>query len=349
MKKKLGLVLCFVLLFTFIGVVGPESLAAVKVTVDGETVDFDSEPQIIDGRVLVPIRFVLEKIGASVAWIEETKTVVIDTEASPEMIEGKKGILVVSFGTSYPETRKVTIKATEEKIAKEYPDYDVRRAFTSQMIINIIEKRDGIVIDNPREALSKMKAEGFSEVIIQPLHIMEGSEYNDLEKTYYDFEGTFEKFELGRSLLSTIDDYKVGVEALKTQLPEMSDGEGVVLMGHGTHHSANATYACFQSVLKTKGVDNVYVGTVEGYPAYEDVVKSLKNDGVDQVTLMPFMVVAGDHAQNDMASDAEDSWKTMLENEGFDVEIYLHGLGENLSFQNMYVEHVQESISREKE
>jgi len=257
--------------------------------------------------------------------------------------EGKKGILVISFGTSYPETRKVTIDACEEKIAESFPDYEVRRAFTSSIIIKKLKERDNIIIDTPEEALSKMKDEGFTKVIVQPLHIIPGYEYEEVLAVVNNFKDFFEELTVGRPVLYGIEDYKQAVEALKQQLPALGKDHAVVLMGHGSNHPANACYSCLQSVLNDEEL-NVFVGVVEGYPGIDNVIAKLKRNNIKEVTLMPYMLVAGDHAINDMAGDEEDSWKSILEREGFVVNIYLHGLGENIGYQEIYVQRVQDCI-----
>ncbi|SHK40464.1 sirohydrochlorin cobaltochelatase [Tepidibacter formicigenes] len=259
----------------------------------------------------------------------------------------KKAVLVVSFGTSYADTRKVTIEACENKIDKAFPDYEMRRAFTSNIIIKKLKERDNIEVDTPKEALTKLKEEGFSEVVVQPLHIMNGAEYDDLAADVNNFKNDFDKLVMGNPLLTSVEDYKNLVEALKDQMPELKDNEAVVFMGHGTHHYANATYACLDYVLEDMGI-RAYVGTVEGYPEIDNVIKKLKRNNIEKVTLMPLMLVAGDHANNDMAGDEEDSWKSILKKEGFVVETYLHGLGENEKVQDMYVEHAKEAMNTEK-
>jgi len=255
----------------------------------------------------------------------------------------KKGILVISFGTSYADTRKVTIEACEEKIAASFPDYEVRRAFTSSIIIKKLKERDNIQIDTPEEALNKMKDEGFTKVIVQPLHIIPGLEYEEVLAVVNNFRGSFKELTVGRPVLYGIEDYKQAVEALKQQLPALDKDHAVVLMGHGTTHPANACYSCLQSVLNDEE-SNVLVGVVEGYPGIDNVIAKLKRNNIKEVTLMPYMLVAGDHAINDMAGDEEDSWKSILEREGFKVNIYLHGLGENNSYQEIYVQRVQDCI-----
>lgn len=271
-----------------------------------------------------------------------------NVEKSEERDPNKKAILAVSFGTSYADTRALTIEATEKRLQEEFADYHVERAFTAQMIIDILKDRDKIEVFNVKEALEHLKSEKYSEVIIQPLHIMNGAEYDDVVAEAKEYEGSFDKLVIGKPLLTSTEDYKEAVKAIKGQLPELKEGEGVVLMGHGTHHFANATYAAMEYALHDEGEKNVFVGTVEGYPVVEDVIERLKENNIKKVTLMPLMLVAGDHASNDMAGDEDDSWKTILKKEGFEVEIYLHGLGENKGIQDIYLRHADEAIKGEQ-
>lgn len=256
----------------------------------------------------------------------------------------KKAILVVSFGTSYADTRAVTIEACEQKIAAAFPDYTVRRAFTSNIIIKILKERDQVLVDTPEEALQKLQQEGFSEVVVQPLHLINGEEFHDIVMVAARYQTVFPVFRLGSPLLSTVADYRAVIAALNTQLPALQPHEAVAFMGHGTPHPANSTYGCLQYMFQEEGLTNVLMGTVEGYPAFEQVVKQLHARNIQKVTLMPFMLVAGDHAQNDMAGDDADSWKMMLKKEGFVVETYLHGLGENPAIQDIYVQHITAAI-----
>ncbi|CAH2212031.1 sirohydrochlorin cobaltochelatase [Tepidibacter aestuarii] len=267
-------------------------------------------------------------------------------EKEVEKDPNKKAVLVVSFGTSYADTRKVTIEACEEKIDKAFPDYEMRRAFTSNIIIKKLKERDGIEVDDPTQALDKLKEEGFSEVVVQSLHVMNGAEYDDLAEVVNQYKDDFDKIKMGSPLLTSVQDYKDLAEALKTQIGELKDNEAIVFMGHGTHHYANATYACLDYVLEDMGI-NAYVGTVEGYPELDNVINKLNKNNIEKVTLMPLMLVAGDHANNDMAGDEEDSWKSILKKEGFVVETYLHGLGENEKVQDMYVNHAKKAMKEE--
>lgn len=258
----------------------------------------------------------------------------------------KKAVLVVSFGTSYHETRKKTIKACEDKIAEEFPEYDLKRAFTSQMIIRKLEKRDGIYIDNPETALKKLYKEGYQEVIVQPLHIINGSEFHDLIRTVKSYKNRFRILKWGNALLSKTKDYFDLVEILKEEVKNDGPDQAVVLMGHGSSHAANSDYAALDYTLKERGLENYYVGAVEGYPEIEIVIAQLKKKDYKRVKLAPFMLVAGDHAQNDMAGEDDDSWKHILINEGYEVEIQMQGLGEFEAVQKKYAEKVHSLLEK---
>ena len=265
----------------------------------------------------------------------------------------KKAILVVSFGTTYPETMKVTIEAVENKMKAEFPDYEVRRAFTSRIIIKKLAERDGVMIDTEKEALAKLKAEGFSEVIVQPLHISAGEEFDMVKDVVKHLEATkaFDKIALGRPILyymgqeGKTDDYLAAAKALELQYPKQKKNEAIVLMGHGGVHPGNSSYAAMQLKLNDAGYKNIYVYTVEGYPSLEQVMAKLKANRVKKVTLMPFMLVAGDHATNDMAGEEKDSAKNVLLAAGFKVDTYLHGMGENVNIQEIYVQHTKDAIA----
>lgn len=252
----------------------------------------------------------------------------------------KKAILVVSFGTSYHDTREKTIHAVEDKIKAAFEGYDFFRAFTSNMIINKLKKRDGIEIDNPIQAMDKLYEMGYEEVVIQTLHIICGHEYVKLKSQIAEYKDKFKSIKFGRPLLFGIEDYKETVEAVKEVTDEMDST--VVLMGHGTDHESHSAYPAIEYYFRDMGAD-VYVGTVEGYPEIDSVVKRLKERDVKKVHLMPLMLVAGDHAQNDMAGDEEDSWKTIIESEGIETEVHLKGLGEIEKIQQKFVQHALEA------
>ena len=263
----------------------------------------------------------------------------------------KKAILVVSFGTTYADTRKVTTDAVEAKIKAAFPEYDVRHAFTSRIIIKKLAERDGLVVDTEKQALEKLKAEGYKEIVIQPLHVEAGDEYSKLMRVVDKYEKSFDKVYVGRPILyytgqegEKPDDYAIAIKALQDQLPKLGKNEAVGLMGHGGVNPSNTAYAALQLKLQDAGLKNVFVFTVEGYPTYENMVTALKANKIKKITLMPFMLVAGDHAQNDMAGDEKDSFKSQLTAAGFQVEAYIHGLGENKGIQDIYVQHVKDAI-----
>ena len=260
----------------------------------------------------------------------------------------KKAILVVSFGTSYHETKKKTIEVCENKIKESFKDYDFYRAFTSGMIINKLKKRDNMFIDNPSEALEKLYNAGYQEVVVQSLHIICGDEYNKLKDMVAQYEDKFDKISIGRPLLTYIDDYRETVEAVKKDLDKMDIDEAVVFMGHGTEHESHSSYPAIEYMFRDYGI-NAFVGTVEGYPELEQVIKKLKNRNIKTVDLLPFMLVAGDHAINDMASDEEDSWKTILEKEGFNVKVHVKGLGENPYIQEKFKNHALDCMKELQE
>lgn len=262
----------------------------------------------------------------------------------------KKAILVVSFGTTYEDARKVTIDVIEDKIKNTFVDYDIRRAFTSHVILKVLKNRDNIFIDTPEEALEKLKNEGYNEVIVQPLHVIPGAEFDYVNNVVNKYKecNAFDNIWVGRPLIcfkgeqaGVPDDYTIMVDALSKQLPK---DDTVILMGHGTNHIANAVYCCFESVLRDRGFINVHVATVEGYPTLDRVIPNVIAKGTKEVVLMPLLLVAGDHVKNDMMGEKKESWKNILEAEGFKVRIYLHGLGENIGVQDIYIQHINDVI-----
>lgn len=260
----------------------------------------------------------------------------------------KKAIVVVSFGTSYEEPLKNSIEKIENRIKDKFSDYEVHRAFTSHMIIRKIEKVQGIKIPTPEEKLQELYENGVKEVVMQPLHIIPGEEYEYIQKVQSDFEGKFDVIKLGRPIFyyqgveDVPDDYTLFIKSIEHILKE---NENVVMFGHGTAHPAGSVYGCIQAVLQDEGYDNVFVGTVEGYPSFDNVLKRLKKKNIKEILLMPLMVVAGDHVINDMASDEEDSWKSLFEAEGIKVNLYMKGLGEIDSFNDLYMNRVDDLIN----
>ena len=257
-----------------------------------------------------------------------------------------KEILVVSFGTSYSNSRHVTIGAIEDAIREAYPDYQVRRAFTAQIIIDKLKKEENIEIDNVKQALDRAVANGVKTLIVQPTHLMNGLEYNDLKKELDKYKDKFDKIALGEPLLTSDEDYKQVIAAITNDTKEYLDGEtAICFMGHGTEAESNKVYATMQEKLKAAGYNDYFVGTVEAKPSVDDVIAQVKESGkYKRVILQPLMVVAGDHANNDMAGNEEDSWATKFKAAGFEVKPVLKGLGQNYDIQKIYLEHVKAAI-----
>ena len=260
----------------------------------------------------------------------------------------KKVILVVSFGTSYKETREQTIGAIETAIGAAYPDWEVRRAFTSGFIIKKILREEGIVIDTVEESLRQMLADGVREVIVQPTHMMNGGEYEKLAAQCRPVKDQFEAFCIGAPLLTAPEDYDALAAAVTEATVAYDDGKtAICLMGHGTTAESNMVYGELQATLRWSGFDNYYIGTVEAAPSLEDLLKAVKaHSAYRRVVLQPLMVVAGDHAINDMAGEEADSWKNTFAAAGYDVHCILEGLGENPDVQLMYVRHAGEAMKR---
>jgi len=258
---------------------------------------------------------------------------------------GENELLVVSFGTSFNDSRRLTIGAIEGAIENAFPDYSVRRGFTSQIIIDHVKSRDNIAIDNVGEALDRAAANGVKTLVVQPTHLMNGLEYNDLVNELAEYSDAFEKIAVGEPLLTTDEDFKAVIEAITKATAEYDDGEtAICFMGHGTEAESNQVYAKMQTMLTEAGYGNYFVGTVEAEPGLEDVLKAVGEGQYKKVVLEPLMIVAGDHANNDMAGDEEDSWKTAFENAGYEVTCLLRGLGELEDIQKLFVEHAKAAV-----
>ncbi len=281
---------------------------------------------------------------------EETQTeetpAAEESEATDEADSADTAILVVSFGTSYNESRELTIGGIENAIAEAYPQYEVRRAFTSQIIIDKLKDRDGIEIDNVEEALDRAVADGIKNLVVQPTHLMNGYEYTDLADALNEYADKFDQTVMGEPLLSSDADFDAVAKAITDKLASYDDGEtAICFMGHGTEADSNGVYAKMQEVLTNAGFENFYIGTVEAEPSLDDVIATLAQKGIyKKVVLEPLMVVSGDHANNDMAGDEDDSWKSILTKEGYEVECILEGLGQVPAIQQIYVEHVGAAI-----
>ncbi|MDD7769653.1 sirohydrochlorin cobaltochelatase [Suipraeoptans intestinalis] len=253
-------------------------------------------------------------------------------------------ILVVSFGTSYPDTRKRTIQAIEEKIQKTFPHFPLYRAWTSHMIRQKLLHTTGEHIPSVTEAMEQMRQDGISHVYIQPTHILNGVENDQMKEDALMFASVFSSISFGAPLLTSQGDLEEMAVILKHTFPTLAPHEALVFMGHGSVHFSNAAYAALNFILEEKGFDGIYVGTVEAYPKLAHILPRLKASSTTHIHLFPLMVVAGDHATNDMASDDPDSWKSILQTEGFDVTCHLTGLGELFPVQNLFLAHLREIL-----
>ena len=281
---------------------------------------------------------------------------------------GENEILVVSFGTSFNESRANDIGGVERAIAEANPDWSVRRAFTAQIIINHVLARDGEKIDNVEQALQRAVDNGVKNLVIQPTHLMHGAEYDELMDVVDRYCDSFETVRVAEPLLGSVgsdatvinDDKKAVAEAIVAESIEIAgfdtleaaaeEGVAFVFMGHGTAHTAKVSYSQMATQMDNLGYDNVFIGTVEGEPeetACENIIEAVHEAGYNTVILRPLMVVAGDHANNDMAGDEEDSWKSMFEASGYfdSVDCQIEGLGRIETVQELYVSHTAEVVS----
>ena len=283
---------------------------------------------------------------------------------------GENEILVVSFGTSFNDSRATDIGGIEKAIQAANPDWSVRRAFTAQIIINHVQARDGEKIDNVDQALQRAVDNGVKNLVVQPTHLMHGAEYDELTAAVEEYKDKFESVKIAEPLLGEVGADATVINADKAAVAEAitaeavkdagfdsldavkEDGTAFVFMGHGTSHTAKVSYSQMQTQMEQLGYDNVFIGTVEGEPeetSCEAVIEKLKEAGYKKVILRPLMVVAGDHANNDMAGDDDDSWKSQFEASGaFDsIDTQIAGLGEIQAIQQLYVAHTQAAIDAE--
>ena len=280
---------------------------------------------------------------------------------------GENEILAVSFGTSFNDSRVADIKGIEDALQEANPDWSVRRAFTAQIIINHVQARDGEKIDNVDQALERAVDNGVKNLVVQPTHLMHGAEYDELVEAVENYKDKFETVKIAEPLLGEVgadadavnSDKEAVAKALTAEAVKdagydsldaaKEDGTAFVFMGHGTSHTAKVSYSQMQTQMKDLGYDNVFIGTVEGEPeetSCENVIKAVKDAGYKKVILRPLMVVAGDHANNDMAGDDDDSWLSMFKASGkFDsVDTQITGLGEIKDIQQIYVDHTAEAM-----
>ena len=315
----------------------------------------DAQKALVEGEEASPDYFGLDTGDAS-----------LDDPRNSDGI-GDKEILVVSFGTSYNDSRVEDIKSIEDAIADAFPDWSVRRAFTAQIIINHVQARDGEFIDNMEQAMDRAVANGVKVLVVQPTHLMHGAEYDEMMDVLAAYEDQFESITVAEPLLGEVGSDATVINADKEAVAQAvvaaaaadagfadaaeaaAQKTAFVLMGHGTAHVAKVTYSQMQTQMQTLGYDNVFIGTVEGEPeetSCEAVIEAVKAAGYTKVVLRPLMVVAGDHANNDMAGAEEDSWKSMFEAAGcFDsVTAQIAGLGSIEAVQNLYVAHTKAVI-----
>ena len=258
---------------------------------------------------------------------------------------GESELLVASFGTSYNDNRRLTIGAIEEAMEAAFPDYSVRRGFTSQIIIDHVKDRDGEVIDNMTEAFNRAIDNGVKILVIQPTHLMDGLEYSDVVNEAAEFSDSFEKIAIGRPLLDTDADFEAVIKAITEATAEYDDGEtAICFMGHGTEAESNQVYGKMQDMLTAAGYEKYFVGSVEAEPGLEDMLAAVGEGSYKKAVLLPLMIVAGDHANNDMAGDDEGTWKTEFEAAGYEVTCMLNGLGELEAIQQLFVEHARAAM-----
>ena len=258
---------------------------------------------------------------------------------------GENELLVLSFGTSYNDSRRLTIGAIEDALEKAFPDYGVRRGFTANIIIDHVNRRDGILIDDVDAALQRAIDNNVKTLVVQPTHLMNGLEFNDLKDAVGAKADAFDKVVFGEPLLTSDDDFKRVEQAIVDWTKDYDDGKtAICFMGHGTEADSNSVYQKMQDLLTADGYANYFVGTVEATPSVEDVLAKVQAGDYERVILEPLMVVAGDHANNDMAGDEDDSWKSVFEKAGYKVECLVRGLGENEAIRQIYVDHAKAAI-----
>ena len=258
---------------------------------------------------------------------------------------GDNELLVLSFGTSYNDSRRLTIGAIEGDLEKAFPDFSVRRGFTANIIIDHVQRRDNILIDDVDAALERAVNNGVKNLVVQPTHLMHGLEYDELVKEVGNYSDAFDQVVFGEPLLNSDDDFARVEKAITEWTASYDDGEtAICFMGHGTEADSNEVYQKMQDLLTKDGYTNYFVGTVVAQPSLDDVLAKVQAGDYKRVVLEPLMVVAGDHANNDMAGDEDGSWKKTFEDAGYEVECLLRGLGENEDIRAIYVDHAKAAI-----
>ena len=395
MKKALAFLMAAVMLMSMLTACGNKDNAADNNDADNNNVNTEETDKAAADKVaaLIDAIYVQERTeetdaqceAAKAAWdalTDAQKALLEGEEASPDYFGldtgdaskddprnqdeiGEKELLVVSFGTSFNDSRVADIKSVEDALQEANPDWSVRRAFTAQIIINHIQARDGEKIDNMDQALERAVANGVKQLVVQPTHLMHGAEYDEMCAAIDKVRDQFDSVEIAEPLLGEVGDDATVINADKeavakavvaaaleesgyeTTAAAKDAGVAYVLMGHGTAHVAKVTYSQMATQMAELGYENVFVGTVEGEPeetSCEAVIEAVKNAGYTTVVLRPLMVVAGDHANNDMAGADDDSWKTMFEAAGFTVNCQISGLGRIADVQALYVAHTKAAI-----
>ena len=395
MKKALAFLMAAVMLMSMLTACGNKDNAADNNDADNNDVNTEETDKAAADKVaaLIDAIYVQERTeetdaqceAAKAAWdalTDAQKALVEGEEASPEYFGldtgdaskddprnqdeiGEKELLVVSFGTSFNDSRVADIKSIEDALQEANPDWSVRRAFTAQIIINHIQARDGEKIDNMEQALERAVANGVKQLVVQPTHLMHGAEYDEMCAAIDKVRDQFDSVEIAEPMLGEVGNDATVINADKEAVAKAvvaaaleesgyestaaakDAGVAYVLMGHGTAHVAKVTYSQMATQMANLGYENVFVGTVEGEPeetSCEAVIEAVKNAGYTTVVLRPLMVVAGDHANNDMAGADDDSWKTMFEAAGFTVNCQISGLGRIADVQALYVAHTKAAI-----
>ena len=395
MKKALAFLMAAVMLMSMLTACGNKDNAADSNDADNNDVNTEETDKAAADKVaaLIDAIYVQERTeetdaqceAAKAAWdalTDAQKALVEGEEASPDYFGldtgdaskddprnqdeiGEKELLVVSFGTSFNDSRVEDIKSIEDALQEANPDWSVRRAFTAQIIINHIQARDGEKIDNMEQALERAVANGVKQLVVQPTHLMHGAEYDEMCAAIDKVRDQFDSVEIAEPMLGEVGNDATVINADKEAVAKAvvaaaleesgyestaaakDAGVAYVLMGHGTAHVAKVTYSQMAAQMEKLGYENVFIGTVEGEPeetSCEAVIEAVKNAGYTTVVLRPLMVVAGDHANNDMAGADDDSWKTMFEAAGFTVNCQISGLGRIADVQALYVAHTKAAI-----
>ena len=395
MKKALAFLMAAVMLMSMLTACGNKDNAADDNDADNNDVNTEETDKAAADKVaaLIDAIYVQERTeetdaqceAAKAAWdalTDAQKALVEGEEASPDYFGldtgdaskddprnqdeiGEKELLVVSFGTSFNDSRVADIKSIEDALQAANPDWSVRRAFTAQIIINHIQARDGEKIDNMEQALERAVANGVKQLVVQPTHLMHGAEYDEMCAAIDKVRDQFDSVEIAEPMLGEVGNDATVINADKEAVAKAitaaavseagfesleaakDAGTAFVFMGHGTAHVAKVTYSQMNTQMQQLGYENVFIGTVEGEPeetACEAVIEAVKAAGYTNVVLRPLMVVAGDHANNDMAGSEDDSWKTMFEAAGFTVDCQISGLGEIADVQALYVAHTKAAI-----